>query len=318
MSEADIAVIIPVFNESKNIRLLYSRLVKTIELLTSKYQIIFVDDGSEDNSKDLVLDLTLENSSVYYINLNRNFGHQIAVSAGLKNVKAKCTVVIDADLQDPPEYIKNLYDEFQQGYDIVYAKRRRREGESFLKKITASLYYRLLKRLVKFEIPIDAGDFRIMSKRVVTSLNKMPEQSKYLRGQVAWLGYKQSYILYDRESRHGGESAYTIGKMINLAINGITSFSDKPLTYVSRLGFFISLLSFLTILFAIFSHYVLKETITGWTSLIVSVSFFGGIQLLSIGVIGEYLSRINKNILNRPLYVIDSTNIRINQENQSN
>jgi len=162
---------------------------------------------------------------------------------------------------------------------------------------------------VPFDIPLDAGDFRLLTKKVVNSINKMPEQNKFLRGQIAWLGFKQSYVLFDRETRKHGKSGYTYSKMFRLAFDGITSFSDKPLLFVSRLGFIISIFSFLVIIYAIFSHYVLKETITGWTSLIISAAFIGGIQLLSIGVIGEYISRINVNVKKRPLYIIDSANI---------
>jgi len=310
MEATSIAVIIPVYNESGNLHTLYSRLVAVLESIVTQYQIVFVNDGSTDNSSEIITTLAQEDDHVFYINLSRNFGHQVAVSAGLNHVDADCTIIIDADLQDPPELISDLYREYQKGFDVVYAKRKKRHGESILKKLTAKLYYRLLKRLVRFEIPLDAGDFRLLSRRVVKAVNTMPEQNKYLRGQIAWLGYKHSHVLYEREERHHGKSGYTISKMFRLAIDGITGFSDKPLAYVSRLGFVISLFSFITILFAIFSHFILKQTITGWTSLIICVSFLGGIQLLSIGVIGEYISRINKNVIQRPLYVIDSSNIK--------
>lgn len=305
----DISVVIPVYNEADNLTELYSRTIKTLESISEKYQIIFVNDGSKDDSLTRILKFSTENSKVFYLNLSRNFGHQIAVSAGLEHCNAKCTVIIDSDLQDPPELISELYAKHKEGFDVVYAKRRKRKGESFLKKLTAKLYYRLLKRWVSFEIPLDAGDFRLLSKKVVKAINAMPEQNKFLRGQIAWLGFKQTYVLYNRDVRKHGKSGYSYGKMFRLAFDGITSFSDKPLLYVSRLGFVISIFSFMVIIYAIFSHYVLKETITGWTSLIISAAFIGGIQLLSIGVIGEYISRINTNVKNRPLYILDSTNL---------
>lgn len=314
MTKHLISVIVPVYNEAENLQELYDRLKKVLETITKKYQIIFVNDGSKDDSLSEILDLTKKSSNVYYINLSRNFGHQIAVSAGLEYCISDCTIIIDADLQDPPELIKDLYSKYSEGYDVVYAKRKKREGESFLKKLTAKLYYRLLKRWVSFDIPLDAGDYRLISNKVVKAINKMPEKNKFLRAQIAWLGFKQTHVYFDREVRKHGKSAYSYSKMFRLAIDGITSFSDKPLLFVSRLGLVISIFSFLLILYAIFSHYVLKITITGWTSLLISTAFIGGIQLLSIGVIGEYIGRINSNVKNRPLYILESTNIEDDEE----
>lgn len=315
MQENEISIIIPVYNESANLDLLYDRLKKTLSTITEHYEILFINDGSTDDSMSKILTISQTDKNVFYINLSRNFGHQIAVSAGLEHCNSACTVIIDSDLQDPPELISELYTKHKQGFDVVYAKRQKRKGESFLKKFTAKLYYRLLKNIVSFEIPLDAGDFRLLSKKVVDALNKMPEHNKFLRAQIAWLGFKQSYVLFNRDSRKHGKSGYTYGKMIRLAFDGITGFSDKPLLFVSRLGFIISIFSFLLILYAVFSHFVLKETITGWTSLIISAAFIGGIQLLSIGVIGEYISRINVNVKDRPLYIVDSTNIDISKKN---
>lgn len=309
MQENQISIIVPVYNESGNLEVFYDRLEKSISEITQSYQIIFVNDGSTDDSLLKIIELSIKNKNVFYINLSRNFGHQIAVSAGLEYSDAKCTVIIDSDLQDPPELITKLYEKYKEGFDVVYAKRKKRKGESFLKRITAKVYYRLLKKIVSFEIPLDAGDFRLLSKKVVDAINKMPEQNKFLRAQIAWLGFKQTFVLFDRDSRNQGKSGYTYGKMIRLAFDGITGFSDKPLLFVSRLGFIISCFSFLVIIYAIFSHYVLEQTITGWTSLIISAAFIGGIQLLSIGVIGEYISRINVNVKRRPLFIVDSTNI---------
>lgn len=309
MQENQISIIVPVYNESGNLEVFYDRLEKSISEITQSYQIIFVNDGSTDDSLLKIIELSIKNKNVFYINLSRNFGHQIAVSAGLEYSDAKCTVIIDSDLQDPPELITKLYEKYKEGFDVVYAKRKKRKGESFLKRITAKVYYRLLKKIVSFEIPLDAGDFRLLSKKVVDAINKMPEQNKFLRAQIAWLGFKQTFVLFDRDTRNQGKSGYTYGKMIRLAFDGITGFSDKPLLFVSRLGFIISCFSFLVIIYAIFSHYVLEQTITGWTSLIISAAFIGGIQLLSIGVIGEYISRINVNVKRRPLFIVDSTNI---------
>lgn len=313
MISNEISVIIPVYNEVENIEHLFNRLVPVLESISDNYEIIFVNDGSTDNSLDKIISCAEKNPKVFYINLSRNFGHQIALSAGLNHSNAQCAVILDSDLQDPPELIPELYSKFKEGNDVVYAKRQKRKGESFIKIITAKLYYRLLRQLVSFDIPLDAGDFRLLSRRVVLEINKMQERNKFLRGQIAWLGFKQTHVLYERESRKGGKSSYSYAKMFRLAFDGITGFSDKPLLLVSRLGFLISFFSFLIILYAIFSHFILKETITGWTSLIISAAFIGGIQLLSIGVIGQYISRINANVKNRPLYVVQSSNIK-NQE----
>ncbi|WP_370391776.1 glycosyltransferase family 2 protein [uncultured Winogradskyella sp.] len=313
MISNEISVIIPVYNEVENIEHLFNRLLPVVESISDNYEIIFVNDGSTDNSLDKIISCAQKNPKVFYINLSRNFGHQIALSAGLNHSNAQCAVILDSDLQDPPELIPELYSKFKEGNDVVYAKRQKRKGESFIKIITAKLYYRLLRQLVSFDIPLDAGDFRLLSRRVVLEINKMPERNKFLRGQIAWLGFKQTHVLYERESRKGGKSSYSYAKMFRLAFDGITGFSDKPLLLVSRLGFLISFFSFLIILYAIFSHFILKQTITGWTSLIISAAFIGGIQLLSIGVIGQYISRINTNVKNRPLYVVQSSNIK-NQE----
>jgi dolichol-phosphate mannosyltransferase len=251
---------------------------------------------------------------VFYINFSRNFGHQIAVSAGLDYCSGSAVVIIDGDLQDPPEIISDLYARYKEGYEVVYAKREQREGESIFKRITAKIFYRLLKKLTSIDIPLDTGDFRLIDKKIVDYLKLMPEQNKFLRGQIAWLGFKQTQVVFNREKRKHGKSGYSLGKMLHFAIDGVTSFSDKPLLLVSKLGFTISFISFIVILYAIYSHFILNRTITGWTSLIISSMFIGGVQLISVGIIGEYISRINKNVQNRPLYIVEHTNAKKNTE----
>ena len=225
--------------------------------------------------------------------------------------KGKAVVIIDGDLQDPPELIIDLFKKYQEGYDVVYAKRKERKGESVFKKVTAKLFYRTLKRITAIDIPLDTGDFRLIDRKVVNYLNQMPEQNKFLRGQIAWLGFKQTEVLFNRDTRKYGKTGYTLGKMLRFAMDGITSFSDKPLELVTKLGFTISFVSFIIILYAIYSHFILDRTITGWTSLIISSMFIGGVQLISIGIIGEYISRINKNVQKRPLYIIENTNCKM-------
>jgi len=309
LNKIDISVIVPVYNEEIILPELYKRLVNTLEKITDYYEIVFVNDGSKDNSLFELKRLSELNEKVYFINFSRNFGHQIAVMAGINNCKGQATVIIDADLQDPPELILDMYNKYKEGYDVVYAKRAKRKGESIFKKITAKLFYRILKAITSIDIPLDTGDFRLIDKKVVDYLKIMPEQNKFLRGQIAWLGFKQTSVIFNRDSRKYGKTAYSFNRMLHFAIDGITSFSDKPLMLVSRLGLLISLVAFIVILYAFYSNFVLHRTISGWTSLIISSMLIGGIQLLSIGIIGEYISRINTNVRNRPLYIIESSNI---------
>lgn len=305
----DISVIVPIYNEEKIISELYSRLQRTVSQISKNYELIFINDGSKDHSLLELLKLSDQDPRVFYINFSRNFGHQIAVTAGLDASYGQAVVIIDGDLQDTPELITDLYAKYKEGYEVVYAKRKERKGESAFKKVTAKLFYRTLKRITAIDIPLDTGDFRLIDRKVVNYLNQMPEQNKFLRGQIAWLGFKQTEVLFNRDKRKYGKTGYSLGKMLRFAMDGITSFSDKPLQLVTKLGLIISFVSFIIILYAIYSHFILDRTITGWTSLIISSMFIGGVQLISIGVIGEYISRINKNVLKRPLYIIEKSNI---------
>lgn len=307
---ADISVIIPVFNEEQVLPELYKRLTASVTEISNNYELVFVNDGSKDNSLDILLQLSQKDHRVYYINFSRNFGHQIAVSAGLDFCKGKAVVIIDADLQDPPELIPELYKKHRQGYEVVYAKRASRKGESIFKKVTAKVFYRLLQSLTNINIPVDTGDFRLIDRKVVEYLKEMPEHNKFLRGQIAWLGFKQTEVIFNRDKRKYGKTGYSLSQMIHFALDGITGFSDKPLALVSKLGFGIAMVSFLIIIYAVFSYFILHRTITGWTSLIISSMFIGGVQLISIGVIGEYIGRINKDVQHRPLYIIWDTNIQ--------
>lgn len=305
----ELSVVVPLFNEGEIISELYSRLTNSVKKVTDDYELIFVNDGSSDATLFRIVELANSDNRVKYINFSRNFGHQIAVTAGLDHCKGNAVVIIDGDLQDPPELIPELYSRHRQGFEVVYAKRTKRKGETLFKRITAKLFYRLLKRLTSVSIPLDVGDFRLIDKKIVDYLRMMPEQNKFLRGQIAWLGFRSTFVEFERDGRKAGKTGYSLSKMKKFAIDGITAFSDKPLKFVTNIGFFIAGLAFLIILYALFSHFVLHETITGWTSLIVSSMFIGGIQLFSIGIIGEYISRINTNVLNRPLYIVEKTNI---------
>ena len=305
----EISIVVPLYNEEKNIRLMHDRLVSSILKITSNFEIIYVNDGSNDNSFLELLKLSNEDERVKYINFSRNFGHQIAVTAGLDYSKGAAVVIIDGDLQDPPEVIPEMYALYKEGFEVVYGQRLIRKGESFLKKITAKYFYRILKKITNINIPVDTGDFRLIDRKIVNDLKNMPEQNKFLRGQIAWLGYRQTSIFFERDERKFGETGYPFSKMLKFALDGITGFSDVPLQFVTKTGIFISFISFLVILYAIFSHFILQRTITGWTSLIISSMFIGGVQLISVGIIGEYISRINKNVQNRPLYIVSETNV---------
>jgi glycosyltransferase involved in cell wall biosynthesis len=304
-----LSVVVPVYNEEANIGEMYRRLQAAVSSITNDYELIFVNDGSRDQSLLQLIKLTQEDDKVFYINFSRNFGHQIAVTAGLDASHGAAVVIIDGDLQDPPEVIPELYKKYKEGFEVVYGKRKDREGESIFKKFTAKAFYRILKKLTSIDIPLDTGDFRLIDRQIVDYLKQMPEQNKFLRGQIAWLGFNQTEVLFSRDKRKHGETGYPFSKMLKFALDGITSFSDKPLQLVTKLGFTISLISFLIILYATIAHFVLDRTITGWTSLIISSMFIGGVQLISIGIIGEYISRMNKNTINRPLYIVESSNL---------
>ena len=305
----ELSVIIPVYNEEKNIFVLHQRLSEVIRKVTGDYELIFINDGSSDNTFHLVKNISLADTHVKYISFSRNFGHQVAVTAGLENSKGNAVVIIDADLQDPPELIENMYLKMKEGYDVVYAKRKSRQGETFMKKFTAKVFYRVLQRITSVNIPVDTGDFRIISRNIVNVLKQMPEQQKYLRGQIAWAGYRQTFIEYQREQRHAGESGWPYHKMIRFALDGITSFSNFPLKFATLSGIFVFLLSLVLILYTLYSRFIVQVYVAGWTSLMLVVLFLGSIQLLCIGIIGEYISRISANIRNRPLYIIEETNL---------
>ncbi len=308
ISDIELSVIIPIYNEVDNIPELYNRLNKIVNLVSKTNELIFINDGSKDNSLMIIKQLSIENKNIKFINLSRNFGHQIAVSAGLDLCKGNAVVIIDADLQDPPELIKDMMKKYHEGYDVVYAKRIKRKGESWFKKMTAKIFYRILKKITSINIPVDTGDFRLINRKIVDCLKQMPEQNKFLRGQIAWLGFKQTFIEFEREERKRGTTGYPFSKMLKFALDGITSFSDKPLNFVTQAGIVVSLLSFIVIIYSLYGYYINGKNITGWTSIIISVLFLGGVQLISVGIIGLYISRINKNIINRPLYLIQETN----------
>jgi len=308
----EISIIVPVYNEQDNLPLLYDRLKAVVTQLGLSYEFMFVNDGSKDQSLLILHQLAAKDEHVKFIDFSRNFGHQIAVTAGLDKVDGDAVVIIDADLQDPPEAIIDLYKKKQEGYEVVYARRAKRTGESRLKLLTAKYFYRILSKITTIEIPVDTGDFRIIDRKVVELLRRMPEQNKYLRGQIAWVGFNQTFITYERQERNAGNTGYTYRKMLKFALDGITSFSDLPLKIVTYFGFIVSGFAFVVMLYAMYSRFVLKDYEPGWTSLILTILFIGGIQMIAVGIIGEYLSRMNTNLRNRPLYIVRDSNLEDN------
>lgn len=304
-----LSLIVPVYNEDAVLPDFQTRVYDVLQKMGIKFELIYVDDGSTDNSLQLIKKYSQRPSEVKFLSFSRNFGHQNAIHAGLDHSSGGAVIIIDSDLQDPPELIPRLWEKYISGFDVVYAKRTERKGESGFKKFTAKLFYRALRGISDIKLPTDVGDFRLIDRKVVEALKQMPEKNKFLRGQISWLGFSQTEVLYEREERSAGSSGYSLRKMMRLAIDGITGFSNVPLKLVTFSGIVVSLISFLVILYALIAHFFLETTITGWTSLIITVSFFGGVQLLSIGIIGTYMSRINNDVRNRPLYVINEAGV---------
>ncbi len=304
-----ISVIIPIYNEEQNILPMYDRMEAVFDKLNIKREYIYVNDGSADESEHVIKQLAKQHADVKYINFSRNFGHQVAVSAGLDKAKGDKVVMIDADGQDPPEVIEELYLKSLEGYEVVYAKRESRKGESAMKIATAKWFYRVLNRITSFEIPLDTGDFRIMDRKVVDQLINMPERHKFLRGQISWIGFNQTYVSFKRDERMSGETGYTYARMIRLALDGITSFSNWPLRIATISGFVFSFVGFILILYTLYSKYYSETYQAGWASQMITLIFIGGIQLIGIGIIGEYISRMNENIKDRPLYIVRDSNI---------
>lgn len=305
----EISAIIPSYNEQDNVGLMYERMTKALSKISPDYEIIYINDCSKDQTLLRIKELAAKDTHVKYLSFSRNFGHQIAVSAGLDYCSGKAVVIIDGDLQDPPELIEQMYEKYKEGYKVVYARRTSREGETWFKKATAKIFYRLLASMTSIDIPVDVGDFRLIDQVIVKHLRNMPEKSKYIRGQISWIGYKQTFVNYHRDARIYGKTNYPLRKMLRFALDGITAFSDKPLKIASGLGIVAAIVSLLALVYALVAHFCFNSTITGWTSLILSVLFIGGVQLITIGIIGEYIARINNDVRNRPLYILEENNM---------
>lgn len=304
MSNFLLSIIIPVYNEEKNIAPLLKRLHPVIN--DYQYEVIFIDDGSSDKTTSVLKRYTSSDSRIKHVSFLRNFGHQMALMCGYRSAKGDCVISLDADLQDPPEVIPKLIEKWRKGAKIIYAKREKRDVDNWFKKFTANFFYKFINFLSDTPIPKDVGDFRLLDKEVVNFLNGLPEQSRFLRGLVSWSGYKQDYVYFKREKRLTGETHYTLSKMFNFALEGITSFSTKPLRMAIYLGFFTSAFSIFVIVYKSIQHFILLQGdwLPGWASLFFSIVFLGGIQLITIGIIGEYVGKIYQEVQKRPQYLI--------------
>ena len=304
-----LSLVVPLHNEAGNVAPLLERIGTVVDRLRDDfdYEIVLVNDGSTDDTAAAIRREMERRPHIVLINLSRNFGHQLAATAGLEMAAGDAVVLMDGDLQDPPELIEAFLQRWREGYDVVYAVRRTRPGESRFKVLTARAFYRIINRLTKIAIPLDAGDFRLMSRRVVDALRRSPERNRFLRGMVSWVGFNQTAIEYDRDVRYAGSTKYPLAKMIRFAMDGITSFSDIPLRFASYLGFAVSAVAFLyaliVIVFKLFNLNPPAYT-PGWASTIVAVLFLGGVQLMSLGILGEYLGRVYDEVKGRPLYLI--------------
>jgi dolichol-phosphate mannosyltransferase len=302
------SVVVPMYNEEEVLHETYRRLTEVMKNSGVSYEIVFVNDGSRDKTYSMLNEICDKDKRVKLLDFSRNFGHQIAITAGMDHSIGQCVVVIDGDLQDPPELIPEMIKKWKEGYDVVYGKRISRKGESFFKKLTATVFYRFLKSMTDVNIPVDTGDFRLIDRRVCEALKHVNEKNRYVRGLVSWLGFKQTAVEFEREERFAGETKYPLKKMFKLAFDGITSFSYKPLKLATYLGTFISLASFLYLFFIIIQRIFFPETLQpGWASILAVSLFFNGITLLMLGIIGEYVGRIYDEAKGRPLYLIRKT-----------
>ena len=302
-----ISIVVPVYNESEVIGAFYERIAKALDSLYAfSAELIFVDDGSADDSHAKLMRFAQQDSRIRVVKFSRNFGHQIAVTAGLDFASGDAVVIIDADLQDPPEMIQTFVEKWQEGYDVVYGIREKRQGETKLKLLTASLFYRMLKAIAGIDIPVDVGDFRLISRRVASQFKNLKERDRFIRGLVSWLGFEQIGVYYSREERYAGDTKYPYRKMLKFALDGITSFSILPLRLASWLGFLTSFVAFVYGC-SVFIQKLLGNTVQGWATIMIFMLFIGGIQLICVGIMGEYIGRIFNEAKYRPLYVVEET-----------
>lgn len=301
------SVVIPVFNEELVVEETYKRLKSVMDDEGKPYELVFINDGSRDKTVEKITSICAEDNNVKLVDFSRNFGHQLAITAGMDYANGAAIVVIDADLQDPPELIPQMLKKWSEGYDVVYGKRLKREGETVFKKHTAKLFYRFLRSMTDIDIPVDTGDFRLIDRRVCDALKNVNERNRYIRGIISWLGFRQTAVEYVRDKRFAGETKYPLKRMLKFAFDAITSFSYKPLKLASLLGGMMSFLSFIYLLVVIYQKLFTNTTISGWASILAVVLLLNGIMLIILGIMGEYVGRIYDEVKKRPLYIVKDT-----------
>jgi len=308
-----LSVVVPVYNEESVLPETFKRLKTVLDAMEIVYEVILVNDGSKDKTAEIAADICAKEPAWKFLNFSRNFGHQIAITAGMDYSSGDAIVVIDADLQDPPELIPQMMLKWHEGFDVVYAKRVKRDGETFFKKFSAKMFYKLMRFMTDFDLPTDVGDYRLIDAKVKEALKLVNERNRYIRGIISWLGFKQTAVEFNREKRFAGETKYPLRKMIKFAFDGITSFSYKPLKIATYIGSFVSLVSFIFIIVVVIMAFM-HQTVTGWASTLAISLFFNGVVLVMLGIIGEYIGRIFDEVKARPLYIVART---INLENES-
>ena len=306
MQRPALSLIIPVYNEEAILAELDRRLKAFLSEIDETWEVVFIDDGSHDNTSAGLSRLAAEEPRYKVISFSRNFGHQIAITAGMDRAEGDAVVIMDADLQDPPEVVAEMIQKWREGYDVVYGQRSTRHGESIFKRVTAAAFYRLLRMLLPIEVPLDTGDFRLMSRQVVLSMRALREQSRFVRAMVSWVGFKQTAVHYERPERFAGETKYPLRKMLRFAVDGITSFSIVPLRMATWLGLLSGLVAIVTSGWAVYSA-VTGETVPGWATIMIAVALAASAQLIMTGVLGEYIGRIYEEVKRRPLYVVADT-----------
>jgi polyisoprenyl-phosphate glycosyltransferase len=306
--------VIPVFNERETLPELHQRLSQVIDGLDGEAELLFVDDCSHDGSYELLAELGRQDGRIRVLRFARNFGHQVAITAGLDHAAGDAVIVMDADLQDPPEVVPDLVARWQEGYEVVYAVRARRSGESWFKRKTAAWFYRVLRWIAHVEMPLDAGDFRLVDRRAVDAFRSMRERGRYVRGMFSWVGFRQIGVPYDRAERYAGEPKYSYRKSLTLAIDGLVSFSNAPLRVALVAGFVFSSLAFLVGVFAIVAKLAGAFVVPGWASILVVISFLGGIQLTLMGMLGLYVGRIYEEVKARPIYILREDDVPVAEE----
>lgn len=304
MPRPEVSLVIPIYNEEEVLPQLDERLGHLLEKLGVGCEVVFVDDGSKDRSFELLRTMIAREPRYRAVSFSRNFGHQRAITAGMDASRGKAVVVMDADLQDPPEVIVEMLAKWREGYDVVYGRRRSREGETWFKLLSAKLFYRLFAAMIPIEVPLDAGDFRLMSRRVIVAMHELRETHRFVRGLVSWVGFKQTAVEYDRAARAAGETKYPLRKMLAFAFDGIASFSILPLRLATYLGLLVGAASVLYAITAVIAHFGFDATVPGWTTTVVLMSALSSVQLIVIGVLGEYVGRIYEEVKGRPLYVV--------------